>query len=89
MIELAGFKDRCFANTAGKCKVLTEANDPCNSSCPFYKPKDCKDWVRTEQDGNPQIITPEEYERIVSEYEEDRKPKAVYWRIKRVPVGKE
>ena len=50
---------KCFAEAGGGCTILTKCN--CKS-CRFYKPTDCEDWVRVEQDGRVYIMPPEEYD---------------------------
>jgi len=83
MIEIKELCDRCFAEYAGDCSVLDEI-EVCDNTCPFYKPKACKDWVRVKVGNEMMICTPEEYERSFRN-EEDSKQKAVYWHLKRVP----
>ena len=85
MIEIKELSDRCFADKAGECSILDDI-EKCDTSCPFYKPKSCKDWVKVKQGGEMVIYAPEEYERSFKD-EENSKPKAVYWHLKRVPKG--
>lgn len=82
MIDVKELYDRCFADMAGGCAVLDNM-EVCDNTCPFYKPQACKDWVRIKQGDRVMLYTPEEYERSFKD-EEDSKPKAVYWHLKRV-----
>ena len=54
-------KYKCFAYVGGGCTILTKCN--CNN-CRFYKPIDCEDWIKIEQDGRVYIMPPEEYDEI-------------------------
>ena len=87
MIELQECTDRCFADKVGECDLLNEV-EVCNYTCPWYKPRGCKDWVRLKYHGQEMLCPPEEYERKFKN-EDDNEPKAVYWRIKVLPTGKE
>lgn len=87
MIDVKEIYDRCFAEKAGDCTILSEI-EVCNNTCPFYKPVACKDWVRVRQGDGVTLYTPEEYERSFKD-EINYDKKAVYWRIKSVPVSKE
>ena len=54
----------CFAETADKsgCMVLSEKNEKCGTcECPFFKPKGCSDWIRTQRGSRISIMPPEEY----------------------------
>lgn len=53
----------CFAETyLGTCDALTERCSRCGSYiCPFYKPKECKDWIRLDRPKYVELYTPEEY----------------------------
>lgn len=65
-IDLKYIKDPCFALAPryGGCKLLTVQHKNCNShNCPFYKPKECKDWVRVEDGQGTSIVPAEEYYR--------------------------
>ena len=84
MIYLIDCPDRCFANKAGVCDLLTEQPLRCDYTGPFYKPVGCKDWVR---DGN-YIIAPEDHERRAKESVADCERRNLYWVIRRVPKGK-
>lgn len=86
MIDLKEMYDRCFAREAGDCTILKDI-EICGNGCPFYKPYGCKDWVRVKQSNGEMLYTPEEYERSFKDEINDE-PKAVYWRIKSVPVSK-
>ena len=87
MIELNNCYDKCFADDAGQCTVLAVPASNCNADCPFYKPKTCKDWVRTKDKDKTVILPPEEYERRHKANEEDRKHRRLYWHLERVPKG--
>lgn len=86
MIELHECIDRCFAELAGECDLLKEV-EVCDYTCPWYKPRGCKDWVRLKYHGQEMLCPPEEYERKFKN-EDDNEPKAVYWRIKVCSTGK-
>lgn len=86
MINLDECKDRCFATVLGECTVMDFPNDTCDSSCPFYKPVGCKDWIRLNIKGVNVIVAPEENERRFGS-EKDRKRRSLYWQVKRVPKG--
>lgn len=57
-IDLRYEVDPCFAvSRDGTCKVLIKTHERCGSyKCPFYKPKNCKSWIRIGND----LIPPEE-----------------------------
>lgn len=51
-----------FKQNGISCGVLTRYGKECGSAeCPFYKPRGCKDWIRTEDEDGTSIIPPEEY----------------------------
>lgn len=64
-IDLKYTIDPCFAAIGNKevtgCRLLHKMPKSCNYKCPFYKPKDCKDWVRVEEGHYITIVPPEEY----------------------------
>lgn len=63
MIDITEYTERCFADRMGVCSVLVETiTDECNATCPFYKPKGCREWVRINTDAKAWLLTPEEYE---------------------------
>lgn len=62
MIDLTGATERCCADNHG-CTILTDAK-VCNWECPFYKPKNCKDWVRLETNGRVLLYAPEELQGV-------------------------
>lgn len=67
MIELTKCTDKCFAESLGQCRVLSQTKaDGCNYKCPFYKPVGCKEWVRIATDNGVWLLTPEEYEDITA-----------------------
>lgn len=62
-IDLNMTKEPCYGLTIdGNCKVrVTTHNHCCTAKCPFYKPIDCRDWVRIEDHQGVHLIPPEEY----------------------------
>ncbi len=64
-IDLKYSIDPCFAaiNVRGTngCRLLHKMSKSCNYKCPFYKPKDCKDWIRVEDSQGICVVPPEEY----------------------------
>lgn len=53
---------RCFALMNGECGVMVLRHEACGSyECPFYKPSECKDWVRIETQSNVLMYAPEDY----------------------------
>ena len=77
----------CFAHNsyAGKivCGVLTKEDPTCGCSCPFYKPRDCSDWIRIEDGHQIYIIPAEEYFEARGSGKADTK-KIPTWKIRRV-----
>lgn len=71
-IDLAHVHEKCFAEGyKGVCKLLTVKSDVCRTSkCPFYKPDECKDWVRVEDKQGVSLIPFEEYISLRSRGEE-------------------
>lgn len=61
MIDITDRRQKCFAYVGDGCTVLTTCR--CKD-CKFYKPIDCEDWIRIEQDGRVYIMPPEEYEEL-------------------------
>lgn len=61
-IDLTHIKEPCFALTRdGECRVVIMPDFTCGThKCPFYKPIDCKDWVRIEDRQGVNLIPPEE-----------------------------
>ena len=61
-IELYRMKEPCFAASwDGECRALTTPHKDCGDyRCPFYKPINCKDWVRIEDRQGINLIPPEE-----------------------------
>ena len=61
-INLKQVYEPCFATTRyGGCKVLAIMHEECGCyKCPFYKPKDCKDWVRIKDRTGINLIPPED-----------------------------
>lgn len=55
---------KCFAKMYSGCKILgTPCGKDCGTyMCSFYKPMDCKDWVRHDsKNGLVRMFAPEEY----------------------------
>jgi len=53
---------KCFAFEMGTCIALVTGHAECGTyMCPFYKPKDCKDWVRIETSKEVRLYAPEDY----------------------------
>ena len=61
-INLKQIYDPCFATTPyGGCKILIFMHEECGSyKCPFYKPVNCKDWVRIDDRTGVNLIPPED-----------------------------
>lgn len=47
--------------------------------CPFYKPEDCKEWVRIEDEEGIYLIPPEEYKALRKKVKRD--PEVEYWKV--------
>lgn len=60
MVEISKCKEPCFAEFGINCKILTCECEG-KEKCGFYKPADCKDWIRIEHQGKVWLIPPEEY----------------------------
>ena len=60
MIDITNRPYKCFADIGG-CTVLVKAS--CKG-CNFYKPVECEDWIKVEEDGRVYIMPPEEYDEI-------------------------
>lgn len=61
MVKITKCTEPCFAKLSTGCKILTVECEDAGSTCPFYKPKSCKDWIRVENRGEVWIVPPEEY----------------------------
>lgn len=62
-IDLTKVDDICFASNVryGGCKILTMMHESCGTyKCPFYKPQNCKDWIRIESRTGVNLIPPED-----------------------------
>lgn len=62
-IDLTMITEPCFAITAhDKGCGLLRAREPgcCTWRCPFYKPMNCKQWVRIEDRQGINLVPPEE-----------------------------
>lgn len=78
MIDITKSTEKCFADSLGECRVLSETISlECNASCPFYKPIGCREWVRINTKAKAWLLTPEEYEERFKDTEE--KPPS--WKI--------
>ena len=66
-IDLKLIGDPCFGiMSKGKCRVLSVKSKYCGTyRCPFYKPKECRSWVRVQDKDGVNIVPPEEYERKI------------------------
>lgn len=53
---------KCFAKSVAGCRIVSgEPSKYCGTYlCKWYKPKDCKDWVRLDTDNMVQLYPPEE-----------------------------
>lgn len=52
---------RCFAYGRYGCRCLTSTHEECGTyRCGFYKPADCKDWIRIDRKNSVLMLTPEE-----------------------------
>ena len=60
MVKLKTLIEPCFAQMDVGCKVLTTECQG-RKGCPFYKPKECEDWIRAIRKGEEWLIPPEEY----------------------------
>ena len=58
LIEQDKCVGKCFAKVPDGCRAYTVE---CPGRCKWYKPKECKDWIRVERDGEAWLIPPEEY----------------------------
>ena len=62
-INLKQINEPCFAAIGQKngCRVLSRTNDGCGTyRCPFYKPRDCKEWIRIDDRTGVNLIPPED-----------------------------
>ena len=61
-IDLTQIKEPCFALMAkGHCRILIARQRTCGTyKCPFYKPVNCKAWVRIEDRTGINLIPPED-----------------------------
>ena len=62
-INLKMIKEPCWAlmKHDGSCRLLI-AKEPgcCTYRCPFYKPVNCRDWIRIEDRHGVNLIPPED-----------------------------
>lgn len=55
----------CFGKLYGDCSVLIERHSNCGTYyCPFYKPKDCEDWIRIDKRNYVLMLPPEELDYV-------------------------
>ena len=62
-INLKYIEEPCFAMIGKKsgCRVMMKAHEKCGTyRCPFYKPKDCKEWIRIDDRTGVNLIPPED-----------------------------
>lgn len=65
------------------CRILTKVYEGCGScACPFYKPRDCGDWIRVEDEEGISLIPQEEYYPARMKSIEEAGPPV--WKISRV-----
>lgn len=65
-IDLKTINEQCFARTRfGNCKILVIPARKCCYKCKFYKPIECQDWIRIDDDDGINLIPPEEYRRML------------------------
>lgn len=64
MIKLKDCEEKCFARLNDGCAILKEMPEACNEKCPFYKPRDCEDWVRLEHNGEIWLMPREDYYEV-------------------------
>lgn len=62
-MDLKHISDPCFAaiGNSGGCRLLMRTDNGCGTyKCPFYKPRDCKEWVRIDDRMGSNLIPPED-----------------------------
>ena len=61
-IDLTKINEPCFAEARNNtCRVYGEKQEICRSyKCRFYKPQNCKSWIRIEDRTGINLIPPEE-----------------------------
>lgn len=61
-IDLTMVREPCFAwSPVVGCKILTDEIDGCGTyRCPFYKPVNCRDWIRIEDGRGISMVPPED-----------------------------
>ena len=61
-IDLKRVNDPCYAMGKFGCTVLNERFEHCGTyKCHFYKPVNCKNWIRIEDRTGINLIPPEEF----------------------------
>ena len=52
----------CASLMGGECDAMKVLSPECGSyMCPFYKPRECADWIKIEKPKHVEFYTPEEY----------------------------
>ena len=63
-IDLEKETGMCASDNMKTCRALVRYSEECGTCvCPFYKPKECKDWIRIEDEDGINLIPPEEYRK--------------------------
>lgn len=77
--------ERCWALLREGCNILTRTSEECGSCrCPFYKPVDCGDWIRVEDEEGITLIPPEEYYPAATKNGIKGDLRPAVWKITRV-----
>lgn len=59
---------KCFARLSCGCSILSEQLPACGTyRCKWYKPSDCKDWVRLDSPNEVRLIPIEERREMYAE----------------------
>ena len=68
---------KCFALMCDGCLALNDCEIGCGTyRCKWYKPMDCKDWIRLDTRNMARMFAPEEFgERMREDYVEKNKRK--------------
>lgn len=55
---------KCYAETLAECYALKDYEVGCGTyRCKFYKPRDCKDWIRLDTKNMVRLYEPDEIGR--------------------------
>lgn len=82
---LRGSDEPCDSLYPKGCRILTQVNKDCGScACPFYKPKNCGDWIRVEDEEGIALIPPEEYYPAATKNGIKGDLRPAVWKITRV-----